>query len=213
MDCRHFIASLALLMLFSTNGQAATVNLVGTFGSKALLSIDGSAPRSYAVGQKPAEGITVIAVEHGTATLDIDGQRRTLQMGQHYAASSKNTNPSVTLMADGRGHFVTQGAINGSSISFLVDTGASFIAIPASDARRMGLNYYHAPKGMVSTANGLAPAYKLKLDTVRVGSITLNNVDAMVLEGSMPNALLGMSFLNRMQMQRDGERMTLTKRY
>lgn len=200
-------------MLFSAGAQAASVNLIGTFGSKALLSIDGSAPRSYAVGQKSAEGITVIAVEHGTATLEIEGQRRTLQMGQHYAADSKAANASVTLMADDRGHFVTQGTINGSSISFLVDTGASLIAIPAADARRMGLNYHHAPRGMVSTANGLAPAYRLKLDTVRVGPITLNNVDAVVLEGGMPNALLGMSFLNRMQMQRDGERMTLTRRY
>ncbi len=67
---------------------------------------------------------------------------------------------------------------------------------------------------MMGTANGMATAYALKLDTVRVGDIVLNNVDAAVMEGNpMPFALLGMSFLNRMEMKREGQTMVLIRRF
>jgi aspartyl protease family protein len=87
------------------------------------------------------------------------------------------------------------------------------IAISAEEARRLGVRYLNAPQGMVGTANGVAPAYKVKLDTVRIGDITLNGVDAVVLEGGLGINLLGMSFLNRTEMKRDGETMTLIKRF
>ena len=65
----------------------------------------------------------------------------------------------------------------------------------------------------MSTANGVVPAYRVKLDEVRLGDISLNNVDGVVTIGSQPIVLLGMSFLNRMEMKRDGETMTLKKRF
>jgi aspartyl protease family protein len=104
--------------------------------------------------------------------------------------------------------------VNGAAARFLVDTGATLIALPAADAKRMGVSYLNAPRGVVNTANGSAVAYKVKLDTVRVGDITINNVDAMVIDGGgLHIALLGMSFLNRTEMTRDGETMVLTKRF
>ena len=65
----------------------------------------------------------------------------------------------------------------------------------------------------MQTANGTATAYRVKLDTVRLGDITLNNVDALVHDQDMPWVLLGMSFLNRVEMRREGSNLTLIKRF
>lgn len=105
------------------------------------------------------------------------------------------------------------GMINGTSVKFLVDTGATMVSLGASDARRLGIDTSKGQRGMSSTANGMAPMTQVKLDTVRVGDVTLNNVDALIGQTDMPYALLGMSFLNRMEMQRDGSTMTLKKQY
>jgi aspartyl protease family protein len=77
----------------------------------------------------------------------------------------------------------------------------------------VGINYLKGQKGFSNTANGVAPVYKVKIDTVRVGDITLNNVDALVHDQDLPWVLLGMSFLNRVEMRREGGNLTLTKRY
>ena len=215
MKSLHFRASLplaAIVLMTATSAFAVSVNLVGTFGSKALVSIDGGTPRKMAPGDKTADGVELISVSSDGATFNIDGERRTLKMGQHYAAASSG-NPTVILAADPQGHFITQGSINGSSARFMVDTGASMISMSAADAQRMSIDYRKGQVGAVSTANGVIPAYKVTLDTVRIGAITVSQVDALVTEVHMPFILLGMSFLNRMEMKRSGEQMTLIKRY
>lgn len=213
MNWRHSIASAALLCAFVAPACATSVNLVGLFGSKALVSVDGGEPRMYTIGQRSPQGVMLISIEGQRATFEIDGKPRVVAMGQHYATPGASAANQVVLHADDRGHFVTQGAINGAAVTFLVDTGATSVAFSTGEAKRMGLNYFNAPRGYVGTANGMAAAYRIKLDTVRVGPVTLTNVDAMVLESPMPFALLGMSFLNRMEMKRDGATMTLTRRY
>jgi len=212
----HFIASLALLagfMLGAPSAWALSINLVGTFGDKALVSIDGGPPKKMLPGQKSPEGVILISVQGESATFDVEGERRTLKMGQHYAASSAGAAQSVVLSADSRGHFITQGSINGYATTFMVDTGASMVAIPAGDARRMNINYFAGKQGWVSTANGTVPAYQITLSSVRIGGVTLTHVEALITEAPMPYVLLGMSFLNRMEMKRSGEQMTLTRRY
>ncbi len=196
-------------------GAAAAVDLrvVGLFTNKAVVVIDGGAPRTLSVGQRVAEGITLLSIERDTATFDLGGIRRTLKMGQMHATGSGNANPSVTLTADARGHFVTDGQINGGTVRFIVDTGATLVSMSAADAKRIGLDYQNGQKTMMSTANGVAPAFRVKLDSVKVGGITLNGVDAVVMDSQAMPVLLGMSFLNRMEMRRDGDSMTLTRRY
>jgi aspartyl protease family protein len=208
-----FIASLLLSAALAGPAAAVDVNVVGFFGNKALVSVNGAQPRTMSVGQRTAEGVMLVAVDRDTATFEIDGKQRTLKMGQH-ASSAGGGNASVTLKADGRGHFVTDGQVNGGIVRFLVDTGATTIALPSADARRLGINYLKSPQFAVNTANGQTMAYKVTLDTVRIGDISINNVDAMVIEGSgLGVALLGMTFLNRTEMKRDGETMVLTKRF
>ena len=208
--------SIALLLALCTGATcAADVALVGVIGDKAaVISIDGGEPKTVKVGQK-FSGIAVISVDGDRATLEIDGKRRTMSRGQHASsgAGTKSGRQSVTLAADTRGHFLADGAINGGPIRFLVDTGATTIAIPAADAQRLGIDYRKGRRVMVTTANGQAPAFLVKFDTVRIGDIELTNVDGMVSEQGLTLALLGMSFLNRVEMQRDGQAMTLTRRF
>jgi aspartyl protease family protein len=202
----------ALLAACACAAQAADVRVVGVSASRAVVSIDGGAPRTLAIGQKTAEGVTLLGVDGEVATFDIDGRRRALRMGQMFQNTSGGT-PTVTLKADSRGHFLTTGTINGASTQFLVDTGATLIAIPGAEARRLGIAYANAPQGTVKTAGGAVTAYKVRLDTVRVGAIELNGVDAVVIDERLEFVLLGMSFLNRTEMRREGETMVLIKRF
>ncbi|WP_353739423.1 TIGR02281 family clan AA aspartic protease [Accumulibacter sp.] len=156
----------------------------------------------------------MLSVDSQTATIEANGRKQVLRVGQNVASqSSAGGGGKATLTADGRGHFVTTGNVNGTTVRFLVDTGATMISLGASEARRIGLDTSKGPTAFVNTANGQAVVTHVKLDTVRVGEIVINNVDAVVHQQEMPFALLGMSFLNRMEMQRDGQTMTLRKRY
>ena len=146
--------------------------------------------------------------------VEVDGKKRPLRVGQH-AVGTVNADGSgkVILTADSQGHFVTNGTVNGKSVRFLVDTGATLISLGSSDARRLGIDPAKGQRAITNTANGQAQVSKVKLDTVRVGDVTLHNVDALVHQNDLPVALLGMSFLSRMEMQRDGVTMTLKKQY
>ena len=192
----------------------ADVGLAGLFPGKALLTINGSAPRIVAVGSRTDEGVRVVSIEGETAVLEVDGKRRVLRVGQNVAAQpSGNGQARVVLTADARGHFYSTGNINGSTVRFLVDTGASMVSMGAADARRIGIDPGKGSPAMTATANGMAHVLRVKLDSVRVGDIVLNNVDGLVHQHDLPVILLGMSFLNRMEMQRNGDTMTLKKRY
>ncbi|OGA34316.1 MAG: hypothetical protein A3F75_02390 [Betaproteobacteria bacterium RIFCSPLOWO2_12_FULL_64_23] len=215
MDYGKYIRALgsAALALVAPPGFAAEVTLVGLIGAKAIVVIDGGAPRALAPGQKTAEGVVLLGTEKDGASFDIDGKKRTLRMGQAYSAASPGKQ-SVTLNADTRGHFVTMGSINGGSVRFLVDTGATFVTLPAAEAKRLGINYLQGQRNRMQTANGVTIVHAVKLDSVRIGDIEINNVDAVVSgNDAMGAVLLGMSFLNRMEMKRDGQSMALTKRY
>jgi aspartyl protease family protein len=208
----HFIA--LLLLFVCTTAGAADVALIGVIGDKAaVLALDGGEPKTVKVGQKWS-GITVVSVERGQATVEIDGKQRVLKIGQHYrAAAAASGRQSVTLAADSRGHFVTEGAVNGNPVRFLVDTGATMVALPAAEALRLGIDYRKGERGLSGTAAGVVPIYRVRLDTVRLGSIELAGVEAVVLEQGLDIALLGMSFLNRVEMKRDGHTMVLIRRF
>lgn len=207
----------AIFLLLPLAAPAADVNVIGLFSGKAVLVIDGGKPRTMAAGETSPEGVKLISATSESAVVEIGGRRQTLAPGQNaYVAAARPGSgvASVILTADSRGHFVTTGTINGNTLQFLVDTGATAITLSSSDARRLGINYLAGSRAYTQTANGVVPVYKVKLDSVRLGDITANNVDAVVIEGdALPIALLGMSFLNRMEMKRDGLTMTLTKRY
>ncbi len=201
------------LCLFAGFASAQDVGLAGVMGSKAMLMINGGEPQAVAVGQS-LDGVRVVSVTSEQAVIEIGGKKRPLRVGQHaVGAPAADGSGKIVMTADTQGHFYTTGNINGTSVRFIVDTGASMISLGAADARRIGLDFNRGQKAVSQTANGQAVVSKIQLDTVRIGDITLHNVDALIHQNDMPMALLGMSFLNRMEMQRDGSTMTLKKRF
>jgi aspartyl protease family protein len=119
----------------------------------------------------------------------------------------------VVLSADSRGHFMTQGAINGRPVTFMLDTGATTVALSMADAQRIGLDYSKGQPVQISTANGVAPGFRLRLSSVRVGDVEVYDIDAIVSPQGMPFVLLGNSFINRFSMRRDADQMVLEKRF
>lgn len=192
--------------------QAQAVALSGILGSKVLLVVNGAAPRAVAVGESH-QGVKVLSVGADDAVLEFNGARSTVRLGEApVSVGSRGGNQRIVLMADSRGHFTQQGQINGRSMQFMVDTGATTVAIGQSDADRMGLNYRSGQPVGLSTANGLARGWRIKLDTVRIGEVQVFGVEAVVTPQSMPYVLLGNSFLADFQMTKINDQMVLEKR-
>lgn len=214
---RKVIVTGFVLLSAAASAGAADVSVVGLTTGRAVLVIDGGKPRTLKVGESTPENIRLLSATSAEAVIEVGGKRRTLTIGQglSYSLGSTESAQRTTLAADGQGHFFATATVNGVSIRFLVDTGASVVTIGSSEARRAGIAYAGGQKGRMQTANGRVPAYRVKLDTVRLGSITLHNVDGVVVEGDVLGGvgLLGMSFLNRIDMRRDGDTMTLIRRY
>lgn len=207
-----------VLLLSASTAHANDISAAALFPGKAVLVINGGAPRTISVGQTTPEGIRLISADSSSAVIEFQGKRQTLVPGGSGrfggGGGSSGGSGAVTLTPDSRGHFMTLGQVNGGTVQFLVDTGATLIALPSSEARRLGINYLGGQRGYTETANGKAAAYRIRLDTVKVGDITLYGVDAVVMEGDgLKVALLGMSFLNRTEIKRDGQTLTLVKRF
>jgi aspartyl protease family protein len=100
-------------------------------------------------------------------------------------------------------------------VRFLVDTGATTVALSGNDAKRLGIEYKRfGERGLSQTASGIAKIYSLRLKKVSVGNVTLYDVEAGVIDGNYPSEpLLGMSFLSAFEMKREGDRLELTRRY
>jgi aspartyl protease family protein len=209
---RRLLVVLSLTFV-SLIAHATEINVIGLFPGKAVLIVDGGSPHTYSVGATIAPGVKLISSDNTSATFDLNGKHEVLSIGQHAGSARDSGNASVTLHADSRGHFITEGQINGGSVRMLVDTGASLIALPAQDAARLGIDYRSGQVGYANTANGPKQVYMVKLDTVKVGDIVVHQVDATVSESGLPIILLGMSFLNRTEMQRSGDKMILKKLY
>lgn len=196
-----------------------TVALAGMLGGRALLIVNGQAPKTVAVGDS-FQGVKVVSTQGDLAVVELAGQKHTLRVGDapssvgaaSSAAGGEGGGTVVLTVGDG-GHFFTQGQINGKSARMVVDTGATSIALSVDEARRLGVNYQLGQVIRMSTANGVIPGWRVQLDAVRVGDVVVRNVDAVVSSGAMPFVLLGNSFLTRFQMTRTNDQMVLVKRY
>lgn len=215
-DALSKIFLLILSILFSPVSMADTqVNVVGLFTNKAIIMVNGGKPKTLSVGQT-SEGVKLIAADSKTATLQIEGKVKQLEMGQAASVGGDVTNvaSSVILYADTQGHFVSDCLINGASFKFLLDTGATTVALNSGDAKFANIDYKRGEPVQVGTANGVVTAYRVTIASLKIGGIMLNQVEASVLEGGSPSiVLLGMSALNRLDMKRQGIALTLTKKY
>lgn len=205
---------LTLCLFVAGMAAAGThVGVSGIMGDKALISVDGGAPRVMRPGETVG-GVRLLAVGPDGVEVMLDNRRHRLAIGQGVYATPASAAPRVVLTADGRGHFIANGMLNGLPVRFMVDTGASLVALPASVARRAGVSLDNATPVMINTANGQARAQRVMLNTLQVGDIGVNLVDALVVDdGALSLPLLGMSFLNRTNMKREGDTLVLMQRY
>ncbi len=159
-------------------------------------------------------GLKLISADTSSAVIEVNGVAQRYTMGS--AVSTQFIQPRQVIeqiMADERGMFRAHGSINGQSVRFLVDTGASSVALSATDARRLGIQYrLDGIRVTANTASGLAKGWRIRLDTVRLGQLLEKNVEAVVVDGDHPRqVLLGMTFLKRMRVDKDGDRMQITQ--
>lgn len=210
-----YAAAAALIALSGGPAFAGDVAFTGSLGKKALLMINGT-PRTVAVGAT-VDGVRLVSMAAGQAVIEVDGQRQTLVLGGSQVrvggASGSAGGTQIVLMAGSGGHFMTDGQINGRTVRFLVDTGATTVSMSAADADRIGLDYKRGQPVRINTANGVIQGYSVTLTSVRVGDVEVYNVQGTVAARDMPFILLGNSFLGRFQMKRENDQLTLDKRF
>jgi aspartyl protease family protein len=216
-------ASMALTassLLVTESAYAATsVKAIALFSERAMLTVDGSKAKIVRVGTTHL-GVKVISSNTSEAVVEINGQRQTLTLnGSVILSKSLAVSPpksyfaTVQMVVDNLGFFRGNGAVNGRDLEFLVDTGANLVVLSSADADEIGLEYRSGTRTSASTAAGNAPMYLVRLQTVSLGGIELENISAGVIVGRFPEIpLLGMTFLSQLNMQRDGDNMSLSRR-
>lgn len=197
-----------LCVLASAAAQATTVLVMSLEIDRAQLLVNGSVVRVLRGGQVSPEGVRLVSADRNQAVVEVDGTQMSLRLGQSTVAVAE-------LKADPRGQFIMTAYVNGVETRAMIDTGATSVALSSDEARRLGVSYAGLGRVHIATAGGPKFAYRVNLASVRVGGVTLHNVEAVVMEGGreqLPITLIGMSFLNGVDMRRAGDTLTLTRR-
>jgi aspartyl protease family protein len=201
-----FFLFAAVLSLFALAATAAPrVQVVGLFPGAAVLNVDGQR-KLVRAGQMGPGGVEVVSADSKGAVLRVDGVERSYGLSRELSSGFAEPDRRQLSIAQGQGgHYWIAGSINGQPVQFLVDTGATSVAINEIQARRLGIDYrVDGRQIVVGTASGTAKAWRVNLSSVKVGAIDVIGVEAVVVEGGSPtDALLGMSFLSRVSWRED----------
>lgn len=202
------------LIVFTQNLYSADIVVLGLFRGMVIFTVDGT-KRKLRVGQISKEGIKLIQSDSEKAILEINGVREVHTLGTHISTKFTRDAQTQAQIWPKNGMYLTSGSINGQPINFMVDTGASYVVMNSSTAKKLGIDYrYTGKKSWAGTANGTVVTYNLKLKSIQVGDIKLLNVQGAVIEGNSPTTvLLGNSFLNRLEMSRKGSMMLLKTKF
>jgi aspartyl protease family protein len=197
---------LPALLVASMAAQAQSVMVMSLGEGRVQLLVNGSVVRELRAGQASPEGIRLLSADRTRATLVVDGKELVLGLGGSTVATAE-------LHADARGHFMTLAYINGVPTQAVVDTGATLVALSRDEARRIGVGDTDGRRVRISTAGGPRTGSLVTLARVRVGGVALQDVEAIVLDDSdLAITLIGMSFLNGVDMRRAGNTLTLSRR-
>ena len=211
------LLGILLLGFISVPCQAIKdIHVVALFKDRVVVMIDGKR-RILGSGEASPEGVRLISADSAGAVFEYQGERleRQLDGRVHAAVKQRDTGEDVLIYRDSTGMFKTVGSINGLPVKFLVDTGASSVAMNSAQARRLGIDYHvEGDPIVVTTASDVVPAYRVKLNIVKVGAIQLRNVIGVVIESAQPaEVLLGMTYLSRVEMINQGNRLILRRKY
>lgn len=204
----------ALALVAGNLAAAPLIELQAILGTSAVLQLDG-VRRTLRVGQSSPEGVRLLALEGAAARVEVEGRTLSVPLGGRAGgAMHRAETASVRIARGDGGMYVTTGTVNGKAVEFLVDTGATTVAMNDATARGLGIDYRAGEKGLVETASGITEAYAVTLREVAVGSIRVPNVAAVVIRGAQPSrTLLGMSFLSRTQIEHAHDTLVLKRKY
>lgn len=216
MNIRNWIAVFALAGGLVMQVQAVPqVKVEGLFKGAAVLNINGQQVM-LKKGRSHPSGVTLIDANAHGAVVEIEGQRH--ELGLHMAIGGSYKQADVTQVVIRKNDFnqyKVNGSINGASVGFLVDTGATTVAMNEIQARNLGLLYkVFGQESQVVTASGVVASWTVRLDSVKVGEISVPNVKAVVIEGGYPeDVLLGMSYLEYVKIQEHNSVLMLEKKF
>ncbi len=209
-------AALLLAAALHAGAWAAPgVSLNGSLGPQTALLVINGQVKPVKLGER-VDGVKLLALDPRGADIEVDGQRFQLAMGATPVALGRGSGTGgasrAVLFASGGGHFMTDGSVNGQTVRFMVDTGATLVSLSEAEARRLGIDYRKGWRVPFTTANGVVTAHVVNLNRVKVGEVEVYGVDAAIIPAAMPVALLGNSFLNRFNMRRENDTLTLDRR-
>lgn len=201
-------------LLATTALAAPTVKVLALFPGKAMLEIDGSR-KVLGAGETGPGGVRLISADPRGALVEIDGVREELQLGSTVNATYRpKQRREIRILEAGGGYFV-DGLINGQPVRFLVDTGATSVALSERHAARLGLQ--HRIDGVrvgVRTASGNAVGHQVSLRSLAVGSSRFADVRAVVIDGDSPrHVLLGMNVLSQFEIDQRENLLILRTRF
>jgi len=212
---KHICILLLGLLMTLPSLALDRLTVKGLFKDRAMVEIDGKA-YLLTPGKTLKNGIKLISANSREAVIEVDGKVATYHLGERIGTNytGPRAKGRIEIWPDGMGMYTVTGSINGFPLTFLVDTGATLVAMNEGQARRLGLDYkLTGIEGITSTASGTARAWYIRVKSVKVGEIELHNVQAAVLQGNSPShVLLGNSFLNRLEMKRHGQVMELIRK-
>ena len=179
----------------------------------ALLEVDGKS-RMLRVGARSPEGVLLVSADNKQAVVEVEGKRKTIQLSRGISTKFQTADKTEIRIASGQGgHYWTKGLINGMSANFLVDTGATAIAMNHFEAERLGIDYRGGTPITVNTANGAAKAFLVTLSSVSIGNIVVRQVQAAVSTTDSPTEiLLGNSYLSKVDLRIDQGVLVLTEK-
>ncbi len=206
--------TVSILLTAGLAWSVAPVEVVGLFKNRAVVRVAGG-EALIKVGETSPQGVTLIAADAKQAHVRYRGQEYHLSLSNRVGSSFQEPiKVEISIAPDRHGQYRVKGSINNNFTNFLIDTGASVVAISSQEAQALGLPYERGEKGVVQTAQGTIDSYMMILDEVSVGGITAFNVQAAIIEGAYPvEILLGMSYLRQVAMQERGGVLTLTQKY
>ncbi len=207
------IQGFLILLVFVCGHSLAVdkIKIVGLFKDKAVIIIDGK-QRVLRKNATSPEGVTLISANSNEAILEVDGERKNYTLGNQVSIKFSETEPGRTVsIAPTNDLYLVNGSINDFQVQFLVDTGASSVAMNRQTAKRLGLNFrMDGQEGLSETASGYSKIYVVNLEKVTVGDIVLEDVEGVVHDSEFPRIiLLGNSFLSKVHLRREGQLLLL----
>jgi len=216
----------ALFIVFSIGTVMPQISLAieniiinGLFKDKVVVTIDGK-QQILKKNKLTAEGVKLIKSNSKEAIIEIDGISKIFTLDEKIGNTFKTTSDDkntisirkrAIIKGDANGMYLTKGQINGKTVEFLVDTGATYVSMSSDLAKQLKIKYEKGNKIQLETAKGMSIAYEIKLKKVKVGDIELYNILGVVSDDMPSITLLGMSFLRKLDMKRKGKTMILEK--